>query len=80
MTDPPSSSTTSSSWGVSEEEAAELMRVHRDQLLMYEELSTEPAGTRNPRPADRGSSQPTISPRMFASSSRSTRSPDPASD
>lgn len=42
MTDPPSPSTTSSSWRVSDEDAAELMRVHREQLLMYEDLSTEP--------------------------------------
>jgi hypothetical protein len=41
MTDPPSSSTTSVSWGVSGQDASELMRSLREQLLMYENLSPE---------------------------------------
>src|SRR5437764_10128951 len=42
MTEPPSSPPTSSPWSVSGDEAAELMRLHREQLLAYEEIATEP--------------------------------------
>jgi hypothetical protein len=42
MTDQPSASATSSSWHVSGDEAAELMRLHREQLLAYEDIATEP--------------------------------------
>lgn len=41
MTDFPSSSTTSGSWEVSGQDASELMRSLREQLLLYETVFTE---------------------------------------
>ena len=41
MPDPPASPMPSS-WQVSEEELAQLLSLHREQLLLYDELPTEP--------------------------------------
>lgn len=54
MTEPPSSPTAASPWSVSGDEAAELMRLHREQLLAFEHIPTEPeegarAEARQPR-------------------------------
>jgi hypothetical protein len=54
MTEPASSPMTASPWGVSGAEAAELMRLHREQLLAFEDIPTEPeegarAEARQPR-------------------------------
>jgi hypothetical protein len=37
----PTTSVTASPWSVSGDEAAELMRLHREQLLAYDDVSTE---------------------------------------
>jgi hypothetical protein len=42
MTDQPSSSSIASPWQASDEELAELLRLHREQLLLYEDLPAEP--------------------------------------
>jgi hypothetical protein len=42
MTEPPSSPTTASPWSVSGDEAAELMRLHREQLRAFEDIPGEP--------------------------------------
>jgi hypothetical protein len=41
MTEPPSSPTTASPWSVSGDEAAELMRLHREQLRAFEDIPRE---------------------------------------
>lgn len=42
MSEPPSSRDTTSPWSVSGDEAAQLMRLHREQLLVFEEVPTQP--------------------------------------
>ena len=54
MTEPPSSPRAASPWSVSGDEAAELMRLHREQLSAFEDIPGEPeegarAEARQPR-------------------------------
>jgi len=47
MTEPSSSPDPAASWSVSGDEAAELMRLHREQLLAFERIPEEPETARD---------------------------------
>jgi hypothetical protein len=47
MTEPSSSQEPAAPWSVSGDEAAELMRLHREQLLAFERVAEEPEAARD---------------------------------